>query len=63
LILLRVSIHLVTQPDIRDKKDLPVLVSAILKKVDILITGDKEFFEVISEKPEIISPRGFITSY
>ena len=50
-------------PDLKDKKDLPILVSAIMNKVDILITGDKDFFEVISEKPKIISPRSFINSY
>ncbi len=49
-------------PYIRDKKDLPILVSAILGKVDILISEDKDFFEAASEKPKIISPRGFITS-
>jgi len=50
-------------PEIRDKKDLPILVSAILGKVDILISGDKDFLEVVLEKPKIISPREFFNSY
>ena len=33
-------------PKIRDNKDLPILVSAIIGDVDYLITGDKDFFEI-----------------
>lgn len=50
-------------PSIRDKKDLPVLVSAISEDVDILITGDKDFSEIEIEKPEILTPAQFLEKY
>lgn len=43
-------------PSVRDIKDLPVLVSAILSDSDILLTGDKDFEEVKIDKPLIFSP-------
>lgn len=43
-------------PKIRDIKDLPVLVSAILSDSDILLTGDKDFAEVKIDKPLIFTP-------
>lgn len=43
-------------PKIRDIKDLPVLVSAILSDSDILLTGDKDFEDVKIDKPLIFSP-------
>lgn len=48
---------------IRDVKDYPVLYSAIIGKTDILITGDKDFSDIIIEKPEILSPSQFIMKY
>lgn len=50
-------------PEIRDEKDLPILVSAILGDVDIMVTGDKDFFTLDIEKPEIISAKDFIDKY
>ena len=46
-------------PNIRDKNDLPILVSAILSDVDIFITGDKDFHAVDIEKPQIITLKDF----
>ena len=43
-------------PEIRDIKDLPILVSAILSDSDILITGDKDFEDVKIDKPLIFTP-------
>lgn len=43
-------------PKIRDVKDLPVLVSAILSDSDILLTGDKDFEDLKIDKPLIFSP-------
>ena len=43
-------------PKIRDIKDLPVLVSAILSDSDILLTGDKDFEDVKIDKPLIFTP-------
>lgn len=46
-------------PKIRDIKDLPVLVSAILSDADVLITGDKDFEDVKIDKPLIFSPANY----
>ena len=50
-------------PFIRDKKDLPILVSAINEGVDILLTGDKDFSELDIEKPDIFTPSEFLNIY
>ena len=49
--------------DIRDAKDYPVLYTAIVEDVDILITGDKDFADIDIEKPEIMTPADFMTEY
>ncbi|MBR5642896.1 MAG: hypothetical protein IKW77_01770, partial [Salinivirgaceae bacterium] len=43
-------------PEIRDTKDLPIIVSAILSDSDILLTGDKDFDDIKIDKPLIFSP-------
>lgn len=48
---------------IRDEKDIPVLYSAIISDVDILITGDKDFQDVEIEKPEIMTVNEFFEKY
>ncbi|MCL2352940.1 MAG: putative toxin-antitoxin system toxin component, PIN family [Firmicutes bacterium] len=48
---------------IRDKCDYPVLYTAMLENVDILITGDKDFIGVEVEKPEIMTVTEFIAEY
>jgi putative toxin-antitoxin system toxin component, PIN family len=48
---------------IRDQNDYPVLYTAIMENVDVLITGDKDFTEVIVEKPEIMTPTEYIAKY
>jgi len=50
-------------PEIRDKDDLPILVTAILEDVDIIITGDKDFICLEIDKPEIMTPREFVEKY
>lgn len=49
--------------DIRDVNDYPVLYTAIVEDVDILITGDKDFAGVSIEKPKILTPTEFIQDY
>ncbi|MGN0483745.1 MAG: putative toxin-antitoxin system toxin component, PIN family [Lachnospiraceae bacterium] len=49
--------------DIRDVKDYPVLYTAILEEVDILITGDKDFSDIDIERPDIMTPAAFMDSY
>jgi putative PIN family toxin of toxin-antitoxin system len=46
-------------PSIRDRNDLPILVSAILSDIDIFITGDKDFHAVDIEKPQIVTLKDF----
>jgi predicted nucleic acid-binding protein len=50
-------------PDIRDIKDLPVLASAIIEDVDVLISGDADFAPLEMEHPEILTPRDFVDKY
>lgn len=45
---------------IRDPKDYPVLYTAIVEDVDMLITGDKDFAEIQIERPEICTPAEFM---
>jgi len=52
-----------TYPNIRDIDDMPVLINAIESDVDLLITGDKDFDDVIIERPKIIKPRRYIDEY
>ena len=49
--------------EIRDVKDYPVLYTAILEDVDILVTGDSDFEDVDVEKPEILTPAEFVERY
>lgn len=49
--------------EIRDVKDYPVLYTAILEDVDILVTGDNDFNDVDVEKPEILTPAEFVERY
>ena len=48
---------------IRDKDDEPILYSAVTAGVDLLITGDADFFDVDIERPEILSPAEFLEKY
>ena len=50
-------------PKIRDKKDYPILASAIIADVDVLITGDKDFGSVDVERPEIMNITEFAQKY
>ena len=50
-------------PLVRDIKDTPLLAHAIETKVNVLITGDKDFEKIIVENMEIINPRKYIEKY
>ena len=56
-------IDLSKYPDIRDIKDLPILVSAITEDVDVLISGDADFAPLEMTYPEILTPNGFVDKY
>lgn len=70
-LLSRMSYELVYTPknitgslvSIRDAKDYPVIYTAIMEAVDVLITGDKDFEELGLDKPEILTPNGFLERY
>lgn len=47
---------------IRDVDDRPILRAAIEAKVDILLTGDKDFLESGIENPRIMTPAEFLKS-
>lgn len=49
--------------DIRDEKDYPILYSAIVENVDILLTGDADFKAVAIGHPEILSPDELLKKY
>lgn len=53
----------VAYPLVRDKADLPILVSALQGDVDVMITGDKDLLEVEVERPEIIRVTEFLTRF
>jgi len=50
-------------PKIRDINDLPVLANAIDSKVELLITGDKDFDEVKAKGLKIIKPKEYVDKY
>lgn len=49
--------------EIRDEMDYPVLYTAIIENVDILVTGDKDFSDVEVEKPDILTPTQYAEIY
>ena len=54
------------QPDLfvlRDPNDYPVLYTAMVEDVDILVTGDKDFADVPVDRPEIMTPADFLAKY
>lgn len=62
--LLNVSLeNMQKYPDMRDKKDIPVLAFAIEANVDILVTGDKDFNDIIIKKPRIMTPREYMDMF
>ena len=50
-------------PAIRDVYDYPILATAMLEDVDLLITGDKDFSVVDVNHPEILTPTEFLLKY
>ena len=50
-------------PKIRDKRDYPILASAIIADVDVFITGDKDFGGLDLERPEIMKISEFEKKY
>lgn len=57
------DIEIEKYPKIRDIADLPILVSAIIEDIDIIVTGDKDFFEVEIDRPEIMTVKEYLEKY
>ena len=49
--------------NLRDAADYPILQSALLADVDILLTGDRDFDDMELDRPEIMSPSEFMSAY
>jgi len=47
----------------RDMKDSPILATAMIENIDILVTGDKDLRVVESEYPEIMTMSEFVEKY
>ena len=51
-----------TEPQIRDVNDRPILRAAIEAKADVLLTGDKDFLESGVKNPAIMTPAEFLNT-
>lgn len=49
-----------TETQIRDVNDRPILRAAIEAKADVLLTGDKDFLESGVKRPAIMTPTEFL---
>ena len=50
-------------PEMRDTKDSPILATAIMEGIDVLVTGDKDFLVLDVEIPEIVTMAEFLKQY
>lgn len=48
---------------IRDPKDYPVLYTAMIENVDVLLTGDSDFKDTDIAHPEIVTPKEFLEKF
>jgi hypothetical protein len=60
---LNLAIETIGERGMWDANDLPILVSAMVGDVDVLLTGDKDFDAVNVERPAIPSPAKFMELY
>ena len=47
----------------RDPKDAPILMTAIAAKVDVLVSGDKDFLVLDVGTPQILTMKDFVAKY
>ena len=57
------SLDLEMFPEMRDTKDSPILATAIMEDIDVLLTGDKDFLVLSIETPEILTMAEFLQKY
>ena len=48
---------------IRDPKDYPILYTAIIENVDLVMSGDEDFKDTDVTHPEIVTPAEFLDRY
>ena len=49
--------------EMRDESDYPIIYTAVIENVDVLVTGDKDFDDVDVEKPAIMSIATFVKTF
>ncbi len=49
--------------EIRELNDYPVLYTAMIEDIDVLVAEDKDFADVVVERPRIYTPTVFIDQY
>lgn len=47
----------------RDRKDIPILLSALKENVDCFVTGDKDFLSLKMVRPEFLTSGEFLQKY
>lgn len=53
----------IAMPDMRDRADIPILLSALREDIDVLITGDKDFLSMNIDRPIMCTIRNFIENF
>lgn len=48
---------------IRDPKDYPILYTAVIENVDVIVSGDADFKDTNVTRPEILTPTEFMEKY
>ena len=57
------SFHELVLPSYRDISDAPILYTAIIEGIDVLLTGDKDFDDIEVDMPDIMTVAEFEKEY
>lgn len=57
------EVEVMSEKNIRDVNDRPILRSALSIDADVLLTGDKDFLESNIKKPKILNAKDFVESF
>ena len=63
LVFLRKNYNRSDYPQIRDEKDLPILVTAIDSGIDVIVSGDKDFLSLEINNPMVLTMREFVEKF
>ena len=50
-------------PEMRDRKDTPILATAMIEDIDVFLTGDKDFLVLDIKVPKIVTITEFLQQY